>query len=710
MGYAAVTQASPAATPADADKGADLARLKRMVSEAQSLTAEARKESLIDVDYYDGHQWSKGEKDKLRERGQPDIVINRTRASINGILGVSIQGKSEPKAYPRTPKDEDSSDTATDCLRFIADFNRFDRIKQDAFRDFLVPGSMGALIGADADKQVTVEPIRWEELLYDPKSRRPDFGDARFMGIAKWMYADDVAAMYPDRATDIESWVSDGSLIGDVSFMDRPDFAPNAWIDQRQRRLLMVELYYRERGWMRCVFNAGGILAEGKSPYNDDKGRPCNPIEAQSAYVDRHNNRYGVVRDMRGPQDEINKRRSKLLHLLSTSQIQAVDPSAVEVDANAARSEAARPDGVIPFGWQKVPTSDMASGQAELLAEAKAELERLGPNPAVLGRQGADSSGRAVLARQQAGMVELAVNFGALEDWELRVYRQMWSRAKQFWTAPMYIRVTDDEDAPKFIGLNQPKGEMQPVIGPDGQPVADENGQPQMQEGPPLVHPQTYPAQVTANDNVPAQFIGLPHPQAGQPHPQAGQAILGYKNSLAEMDVDITLDSIPDTANIQQEQFQDLTQLVGSNPAYAQQVPFEIMLELSAVPHKRELIDRMKKFSAQNGQQQQQAAQAAQQLQMQEAQAKVGVAQTQAGLNQANALLANAKADQLGAETQSDAMTAPLDVAATQADIAHKNAQAAHLRVQSVDTLFNGIHQRSQPQDPQQPAAGASGA
>ena len=27
---------------------------------------------------------------------------------------------------------------------------------------------------------------------------------------------------------------------------------------------------------------------------------------------------------------------------------------------------------------------------------------------------------------------------------------------KQFWRAPQFIRVTDDEDAPKFVGLNQP--------------------------------------------------------------------------------------------------------------------------------------------------------------------------------------------------------------------------------------------------------------
>jgi hypothetical protein len=595
---------------ADTDAAETLQRLKRMVTEAQSLTQDARTESLTDDDYYHGHQLTRAEKQALAERGQPDIVINRVKPAINGILGVTEQGKSEPRAFPRTPQDDDSADVATDCLRYIADHNRFSRIKQDFFRDMLVPGSAGVLIGVDEDRNVRIENIRWEELLFDPKSRRPDFSDGRFLGIYKWMYADDVTAMYPEKKSDIEGAMDGGGLMGDESFQDRPSQQP-AWVDKRQRRLVVVEIYYRDRTWKRCVFIANAVLEEGDSPYQDDKGRATCPIEAQSAYVDRNNNRYGAVRDMRGPQDEVTKRRSKLLHLVTVSQIQAVDPAATDVDADTARREAARPDGVIPFGWQKVATADMAAGQAQLLQEAKGEIERLGPNPAILGRQGADSSGRAVLARQQAGMVELAVLFGALEDWELRVYRQCWARVKQFWTAPMVIRVTDDEDAPKFVGLNEP------------------------QMGPP---------QVVLD---PATGLATLQP-----------TILGYKNAVAEMDVDITLESMPDVANIQAEQFRDLMQLVGSSAVYQQQVPMELLLELSAVPHKRQILDRLKKFREEQQQAQAGQQQAQQQIAVEAAQADIAKTQSEADLN-------TAKTQQTQSETVLKAV-----------DIGHKHGQA----------------------------------
>ena len=293
---------------------------------------------------------------------------------------------------------------------------------------------------------------------------------------------------------------------------------------------------------------------------------------------------------MRGPQDEINKRRSKLLHLINASQIQAVDPSAVEVDSNTARKEAARPDGVIPYGWQKVPTTDMAAGQANLLVEAKMEIERIGPNPAVLGREGENASGRANLVRQQAGLTEQAIVYGGVEVWELRAYEQMWNRARQFWTAPQYIRITDDEGAPQFVGINQP----QMAQGPDGQPVTD---------------------------------------MAGQP------VILGYENSLAEMDVDIILDTTPDTANMAAEQFAVMAELA---KVYGPQaVPFEMMVKLSSLPGKRQIMDDLKTKADESGQAQQQVVQ----LQQQMVELEAALKQAEIANKQANTELTQAKTE-----------------------------------------------------------------
>lgn len=579
----------------------DLDRLKKMFDDSRDATQDARIQSDIDRDYYDGKQLTQAERRILRRRKQPEIIINRVRRGVDGLLGVVEAGRTDPRAYMRNPPkpedagaqqppqpmvpgqpapapapkpDMDAGDVASLTLRYIADSNHFQSTKMDVLENMLIEGAGAAVIEIGEDQNVIVTQIRWEEFFFDPRSRRADFHDARYVGVAKWMYADFVAAIYPEKAEALADFATSGSIGGfsvfDVSWEDRPDNL-RPWIDRVQRRIMVVEIYHQEGGqWMRCVYWAGGILEAAPSPYKDEKGHPLCPIEAQSGYVDRENRRYGMVRDMRGPQDEINMRRSKLLHLLNARQVQQVDPTAPPMDADSARVEAARPDGVLPPGWNIVPTTDMATGQANLLAEAKSEIERLGPNPAILGRQDPDASGRAQQVRQQAGMTELGRLLGRFNRWELRVYKQMWNRARQFWTAPKWIRVTDDEGAPQYVMVNEPT----PAVGLD--------------------------------------------PATGQPIP--GKP----KNHVADMDVDIVVDAVPDTANLQAEVFQDLVQLAGSyGPGV---VPFKVLLQMSPLPRKRELIDMLEQAQADAAQQQQAAN--AQKIQLLQAQAEADIAET----------------------------------------------------------------------------------
>lgn len=532
----------------------DLEKLKRYFTDARQLTEQARLKSLQCQDYYDSDQFTPDQIAELEERRQPPIVVNRIKPAINGIVGVADRGRTDPRAWPRNPQNTDQADVATDILRYVADFNRFKSVKRDCFFDMLIPGTMAALVGVDADKNVTVSQVRWEEFFGDPRSRRRDWKDARFLGIAKWMYADDAAALWPEKQGAIEATVESGTgggIMPDQSYQDRPlqgAATGGAWVDRRQRRLMVVEMYYREGGWKRAVFTVTDILEAAESAYLDHKGRPDCPIEAMSAYVRRDNMRYGAVWDMIPIQNEINKRRSKALHHLMASRVQLKDPMGTNADRDYVRTEAARPDGVIPPGWEMAPSVAEFQGNVELLAEAKAEMERMAPNPAVIGRDGQDASGRALMARQQAGLIELAPLFGGREDWELRVYRQCWARARQFWRAPQFIRVTDDENAPKFVGLNQP-------------------------------------------------MLGAP---TVQPHPETGLPtllpnVLGYKNAVAEMDVDIEIDATPDVGTIAQEQFNEIVRLVGASPVYQQQVSLVQLIALSTLPHKQALVDQITK-------------------------------------------------------------------------------------------------------------------
>lgn len=562
-------------TAATASPEVALDQYKRLFREARETdnVIRARRNAAKHRRYYDGKLDREMER-TLRGKKQPTFTINRVRPGVEGMVGVVERGKSDPRAYPRTPQDEGSSEVATDTLRYVCDVNRWQQMKLDAFRNICVEGSAAILTEVDDQLEVRFRRIRFEEFFYDPYSRELDFSDASYMGVAKWQYVDEVAAAYPDKEAQLRVACSEGDY-GDSTWNDRPDDQSSMWSDPRRKRLLVVEMYKRERGtWLKCVFVGRLKLEEGESPYRGNDDRPCNPIEARSAYIDDENIRYSPVADMVGPQDEINVYRRKAAHFATFRQLQETDPVAAYADPEEARREAAKPDGVIPPGYGVVP-NDKFSMDMSLLQEAKGEIERLGPNPAILGRSNS-TSGRQDLVRQQAGLTELAHLFAGLDDLELRIYRQAWARVRQFWTEPKFVRVTDDENVVQFIQINEPV-----LVG-----------------------------HVPAFDPTTGQVVMQPQYEV--------------RNAVAQMGVDIIVDSTPDTANVQQEQYNSLVELakvgaLGQNPG-----PF--LLKASSLPKKRELLEELEKSSP--TQQPNPAQEAAMALEMREKEA--GIAKTEA--------------------------------------------------------------------------------
>lgn len=550
-----------------------IAELIRRLDEARQ--PEWALKARMSRDYYDGpKQLSTTVRATLHARGQPPIYTNRVRPAVNGVLGVLEQGRRDPRAMPRNPDDENSADIATKTLRFINDCSKFNDTQIDVADTFFVEGT-GAVIIEMIDDKVTPTQIRHEEFYHDPYSRRSDFADARYLGIFKWQDAEHISKKYKIELNQIGDPMRPDGFGNDSIFGDRPNNF--GWIDLKRKRLVIVEEYAIENGvWMRTVYIAAGVLEYGPSPYLDDKKRPCCPIEAQSCYIDNANFRYGMVSDMIPIQDEINASRSRALHLQNTRLIQQVDFNAPPVDTETVRQEAAKADGVLPAGYQVVSTAEHTNAALLRNQESKYEIERMGPTPAVLGRQdGGNQSGRAKLVSQQAGLTELARPLGRYHSWVLRCYQQMWNRARQYWTDPMWIRVTDNVKAPEFLQVNEPVMGivMKPVEGPDGQPLVD--------------------------------------PETGQPVMQPGMGVVSVERRLAEMEIDLILDQTDDTANLQQEIWAELMELLrlGMSPFSPE---FEIAIEMSPIGDKQRILERVKakneEMTQQQGEGQQQQA------------------------------------------------------------------------------------------------------
>lgn len=452
-----------------------LRRLVGWFEESEQSTQTSREKAERDRDYYDGKQWTEDEAAELRKRGQPVIALNVIRARINYHLGMEKKQRRDPKAFGRGPTDTAAADVATEALRYAIDRTDYHSERSRCWENIKIEGA-GALECSlvdrpDGNKDVKWKTIPWDRFFADPHSARGDYRDARYLGQIMWMDEDELLTEYPDGGAALEASLrgaTDGGLGLGTTYEDRPRW--QMWADPRRKRVRVVQIWYVERGqWMWAEFCKGGILAAGPSPYQDDEGESLCGIIAESCYIDRDNNRYGEVRDLVDPQDEVNKRRSKALHAVNTNLVITEQGAIPDGEVEKARREANRPDGFIIVApnrrFEIDRNTEMANGQAMLLQQAQAHIMSTGPNAALLGKGTEDQSGRAIQAQQQGGLVELGDGLDVLRRLDHRVFKATWFAIKRYWTAPMWIRVTEDPEAPSYVGLNQP------MMGPQGFPA-----------------------------------------------------------------------------------------------------------------------------------------------------------------------------------------------------------------------------------------------
>lgn len=562
--------AEPKAATSDPSPEATLVTLVDYFEEAEDLTREARKLSERDKDYVHNDQYTSEELAILKKRKQPALTINYCKRKVETMRGLERRLRSDPIAYPRNPDDEQGAEAATDALRFVGEQNCFDETRSAVYEDMSISGFGGVDITVkqtpNDDSYVCIEAVPFERLGYDPHSVKPDFSDAKYKFIVIWQDAVDAKAKYPGREDAVESTLSVGR--GDL-YQDTP--REGMWCDSKRSRIRVVQMHYQDgEDWWIATFTKGGFLVDPVlSPYKDKDGKTACSLIMRSMYVDRNGNRYGAVRDFISLQDEINKRRSKALHLFTVRQSYGNKKGVP--DAQKARDELAKPDGHLEinadatFGqdFGILPTGDMAAGQIQLLQQATSEMQAQGANAALAGTDPRDQSGRAQQLQQQAGQVTLEPGIDGLRMFTRAVYEAAWMRVRQFWTDEKWIRVTDDERNLKWVGLNKQITLKDKLEQHFGAPIMAWTQQ-QVQEA--------------------GQAAGIQSPY----DPKLKQ-VVGVENDVSGLDVDIIIEEGPEIATIQAEQFETLSSLAKAGLP----IPPKAIIMASSIRNKDAILDEM---------------------------------------------------------------------------------------------------------------------
>lgn len=462
--------------------------------------------------FYDGEQWTKEEIDRLSENGQPAIVINKLASKIDNIAGSEISGRTRIFYRSRSgeKREEETARALTDLALYVAEQNDQGLEISNMFKEGLVSGIAWLDVGVQKGFEGPQVFNRYEEsssVVWDQNFKRADYSDARFICRERWLDEETLKEMFPKQSENLVASNKFHNKATSFTFTQKPQFEIQ-YQNSGDQTFLVVEVQFKQteksykittpQGKVFQTFdkkvaflNSENKVEESYEPrlylayFSDNVLLDYRPLPYNFnnftliPYIykrDKKDGRpYGLLRGAIDPQRELNKRRSKAMHLLNTAQVIA-DVDAVE-DPNILAKEAARPDGIILKRPGKdlriIRNSDLAASQVSVMDQASRDIQEVvGLFDESIGKHSNATSGIAIHQRQRASAMNQMFAFDALRRSKKMLGVMVLSLIRQFFTHSMVIQITDQLGASNAVQLNVP------VTDENGNVLQDENGEP----------------------------------------------------------------------------------------------------------------------------------------------------------------------------------------------------------------------------------------
>jgi hypothetical protein len=502
-----------------------------------------RVEMARDHDFYDGLQWTEADAQVLSDRGQAPLVFNQVKVAVDWLLGSEKRNRVDWRVLPREEDDFEMATVKTKVLKYVSDVNLLPFARSQAFAEAAIAGMswLEDSLNSDATGDILYSGYEsWRNCLGDSHSRRLDYKDGRYHFRWKVMDLDVAQAMFKTRKgqlakaamsasqiaseLDKELWYL-GENLSETTMNASGDRAYNSDINtgnNRRTRVRVFECWYKmpeevqtvsggtfhgekfdpqhagmaksiDQGYAEVIkstrlvmkvifFTERDVLAMGDSPFKHNDF-PFTPVYCFRRGRDMAP--YGYVRNMRDAQDDLNKRMSKSLFLLSVNQIitevNAFDTEGEYTLENAIEN-ASNPQGVFVLkdGNKKFEIrrdfAEINGQHQQIELDMRFMQTGSGITDELLGRKTNAVSGKAVEARQDQGSMTTS---GIFDTYRLAINisgQKQLSNSEKFYSTPKVIRLTQwapsvpDQPTPEnpkpagtgldWVRINQP--EVQP--------------------------------------------------------------------------------------------------------------------------------------------------------------------------------------------------------------------------------------------------------
>lgn len=459
-------------------------------------------EAYKDLSYYLGNQWSLEELAYLNNQRRSSFTYNKIRRLINLVQGYQRKNRLSSIVSPIEDASENTASILSDTLQYIMQSSDGYEAISDAFKGALTTGISFLSPYVDYRDDPVSGDIKfarddWNAVILDPFFTKRDLSDSSFVARRKFLTRTDLISLIPDKEDLIMSlpWGSRDDKFTYMPFarqwgtqkllnyteywrqkwtnkdvlVDMMTGETQVWDGDRKRLQLFRELYPNIELIRKPVKSVElGIIAEGELLYYGENpgGLDEYPFTPFMAIFEPSYDLYtwkiqSLVRIVRDPQTELNKRRSQM--------VQSID-SQLQTGWIAKTNAVSNPTSLYKSGHGQViflkPDAQMTDIQPitppridpsvfQLEGEFEKDMmEIMGISPEQLGmaeNEKVETAGVLAKMRQSAGMVNLQDIMDGLRESQKILSRKVVKLIQLNYSPEKIKLITKKEPTPEFF-------------------------------------------------------------------------------------------------------------------------------------------------------------------------------------------------------------------------------------------------------------------
>ena len=457
-------------------------------------------------DFFAGLQWDPADLALLREARRPALTINKVISTMANVLGEQIYNRTDIAFRPRNNgATSEVADALTKVFMQISDNNQLPWVRSDVFCDGVIGGRGfydARLDFTDSLRgEVRVMQLNPNNVLIDSDADSYDPDGWSDVIVSKWMHPDHIEMLYSKKDAEYLRGRSSGYIPFDMDTLDRDRdrfggaySTPVATADEFQRMARNIRVL--DRQWRKLdkaqhfVNVVTGDMVLIPSEWDDEQiGQYLqrNPdvsvtkklvhrirwtVVADSVVLHddwspykhftvvpyfpyfRRGRTIGLVENLLGSQELLNKVSSQELHVVNTSansgwEVQTgklQNMSIAELETRGAQTGLVLEVTELGKSVAKIQPNQTPSGLDRISYKAEEHIKSIsGVSDYMQGFAREDVAAKSVMANKQSGQANLAKVIDNLNRTDTMLARNILDMVQSYYTEPRLITITKDK-------------------------------------------------------------------------------------------------------------------------------------------------------------------------------------------------------------------------------------------------------------------------